>query len=261
VLTGDAAWFSSVTQFYAGTNSFENGPIGDDQESTFTVVVQTITPTPISFWHLEDTESGFDWLTFSIDGVAQDQWSGSTAWAQHVQVLPAGTFVLEWSYAKDGTTSSGSDSVWVDSIEFGVLPTVPTTLFDFELGIDVNFLLSNDGGPDWSQQVGGGSGLSAFSAGVAVADGQTSTISLQVTSAIAYSVAFDYATSSEAGWDFLEFWVDGVLVASWSGETVWANYVYPLVAGDHTVDWKYSRDAILGGGSDIVWIDNVSVAL
>ena len=259
-LTGDASWFSSVTQFYEGTNSFESGPIADSQSSTMTLVVQTSGATPISFWHMEDTESGFDELFFSIDGVVQGQWSGSNAWAQHAQVLGAGTYVLEWSYIKDGSASSGADAVWVDSIAIGVLPTEPPQLFDFESGIDVNFLLTNEGGgADWSQQVGGGGGLSAFSAGVALADDQTSTMALNVTSGAAYSVAFDYSTSSEAGWDFLEFHVDGVLVTSWSGETAWANYVYPLVAGDHTLEWKYTRDAILGGGSDTVWIDNVNV--
>ena len=258
-LSGDAAWFSSTDQFFAGTNSYESGPIGDGQESTMTLVVQLSGPTPISFWHLVDSEAGSDFLNFSIDGVLQSQWSGSTAWAQHSQVLGAGTYELEWTFVKDGSVSDGADAAWVDSIEIGVLPTQPTRLFDFESGIDVNFLLTNDGGADWSQVAGGAYDLSASSAGVTLADNQTSAIVLDVTSAAAYNIAFDYATSSEAGWDFLEFWVDGVLVTSWSGETPWGNYMFPLTSGDHTVEWRYARDPILGGGSNTVWIDNVNV--
>ena len=258
-LTGDVAWFSSVTQFFAGTNAYESGPIGDGQESVMTLVVQTMGATPISFWHLEDTEIASDSLEFSIDGVVQNEWSGSTSWTQHAQVVGAGTYVLEWRYTKDGAGSSGADSVWVDSIEIGVLPTSPTVLFDFELVVDVNFLLTNNGGADWSQQAGGAGGLSVFSAGVTLADEETSTIALGVTDVDGYNVAFDYSTSSEAGWDFLEFRVDGVLITSWSGETDWANYVYPLTAGDHTLEWQYVRDPVFGDGSDTVWLDNVNV--
>jgi hypothetical protein len=239
-LSGDASWFASTAEFVAGTHSYESGSIGDSQQSVMTLVVQVSGPTPVSFWHLVDSELGFDFLGFYVDGALQSEWSGSTSWEQHSQVLGAGTYELEWRYSKDGSGSVGSDAAWVDSIEIGVLPTSPTTLFDFEAGIDVNFLLLNDGGANWSQQAGGGYDLSVSSAGVTLSDNQSSSMSLDVTNDVAFNIEFDFSTSTEAGWDFLEFLVDGVLVDSWSGETVWDTFVFPLTAGDHTVEWRYT---------------------
>ena len=75
------------------------------------------------------------------------------------------------------------------------------------------------------------------------------------------TVTFRVKVSSEAGFDFLRFYVDGVPVASWSGttNTGWQLYSYTLPAGAHTLKWAYEKDASASLGEDAAWIDAVSL--
>jgi len=76
---------------------------------------------------------------------------------------------------------------------------------------------------------------------------------------VAGSVTFRVKVSSEAGFDFLRFYVDGVPVASWSGttNTGWQLYSYTLPAGAHILKWAYEKDASASLGEDAAWIDAV----
>ncbi|MDP2827051.1 MAG: M12 family metallo-peptidase [Sulfuricellaceae bacterium] len=73
------------------------------------------------------------------------------------------------------------------------------------------------------------------------------------------SVSFAQRVSSESGYDFLRFYIDGVKQQEWSGEQAWATVIYPLSAGSHTLRWSYEKDSNLISGSDAAWIDAVSL--
>lgn len=70
---------------------------------------------------------------------------------------------------------------------------------------------------------------------------------------------FAYRVSSEANYDFLRFYVDGVQQAEWSGETGWATFSTSLMRGRHTLRWVYEKDGSVNRGSDAAWIDNVQL--
>lgn len=72
---------------------------------------------------------------------------------------------------------------------------------------------------------------------------------------------FDYKVSSEVGWDFLRFYLDGILLQQWSGEQGWANYQFPITAGSHTVEWRYVKDASNVSGQDAAFLDNIILPL
>ena len=74
----------------------------------------------ISFWYAVSSETGYDYLKFSIDGVLQVQWSGSVAWTQASYAVSAGTHTFKWEYSKDVSVSVGSDTSWIDDI--AILP-------------------------------------------------------------------------------------------------------------------------------------------
>jgi hypothetical protein len=74
-------------------------------------------------------------------------------------------------------------------------------------------------------------------------------------------VSFACRVSSEAGYDWLRFIIDGVVQESWSGETGWVNYSLPLTAGTHTLEWRYVKDASLTQGADAAYLDNVVLPL
>lgn len=71
------------------------------------------------------------------------------------------------------------------------------------------------------------------------------------------TVSFDYLVSSEKTYDYLAFYIDGVLQSSWSDAVGWANYSVSLPAGRHTLRWIYQKDGSISSGSDAAWIDNV----
>ena len=71
------------------------------------------------------------------------------------------------------------------------------------------------------------------------------------------SVSFARKVSSLVGVDFLQFFVDGVLQGSWSGNLDWATVNYPVPAGTHTFLWRYMKDSTIPFGSDAAWIDSV----
>jgi hypothetical protein len=73
----------------------------------------------------------------------------------------------------------------------------------------------------------------------------------------AASGSFDVKVSSEQGWDFLKFLVDGNPVQQWSGEVPWTTFAFPLSAGTHTLEWRYAKDPAHASGDDAAFIDNV----
>lgn len=72
-------------------------------------------------------------------------------------------------------------------------------------------------------------------------------------------VGFWYRVSSEAGWDYLRFIVDGVVVAQWSGEVDWAYYTHAVPAGSHTFRWEYAKDSYGASGADSAWLDSITL--
>ncbi len=72
-------------------------------------------------------------------------------------------------------------------------------------------------------------------------------------------VTFWWKVSSESGWDYLIFYIDGGVETYISGEVDWTEVTYPLSAGTHTLLWRYQKDTSAYGGSDCGWVDDVVV--
>jgi ELWxxDGT repeat protein len=74
------------------------------------------------------------------------------------------------------------------------------------------------------------------------------------------TVSFRLRVSSEEGFDFLRFYVDGVRVGEWSGtsNTSWQTFTTPLTAGYHELRWSYEKDGSASMGQDAAWIDGLT---
>jgi len=74
----------------------------------------------VTFAYRASSESNWDKLIFYVNGVAQNTgWSGTVGWTNvtYSLDLPAGSsYVLDWTYTKDGSGTAGSDAVWIDNI-------------------------------------------------------------------------------------------------------------------------------------------------
>jgi succinylglutamate desuccinylase len=70
-------------------------------------------------------------------------------------------------------------------------------------------------------------------------------------------ISFYRSVSSESGYDFLEFYINGILADRWSGEMEWAQVFYPVLAGARTFTWVYIKDVYVTSGSDRAWVDYI----
>lgn len=69
---------------------------------------------------------------------------------------------------------------------------------------------------------------------------------------------FWWKVSSEAGYDYLNLYVDGSLQSnSISGDSGWGEVELTIPPGIHTVRWSYEKDGFGSVGSDAAWLDNV----
>ncbi len=131
---------------------------------------------------------------------------------------------------------------------------------DFESGNLKKLAWSNSGSAPWFVQTNYVSqGKYAAESG-AIGDSSFSSLVLTATS-IGGSGTFDYKVSSEAGFDFLNFYIDGNLVQQWSGEIDWTTFGFAVSPGVHTFEWRYSKDPSGSSGLDSAWIDNVQLHL
>jgi hypothetical protein len=72
-------------------------------------------------------------------------------------------------------------------------------------------------------------------------------------------LTFWWSVSSEAGYDYLEFYLDGSLQnGRISGEVNWNQQTFNVAAGSHSLRWRYVKDIGLSSGQDRGWVDQVS---
>ena len=71
------------------------------------------------------------------------------------------------------------------------------------------------------------------------------------------TLTFYWKVSSQAGYDFLEFCIDGVLQDRISGGVDWQQKSYTISSGSHALQWKYEKDIGVNNGSDCGWLDKV----
>ncbi|MBI4559772.1 MAG: right-handed parallel beta-helix repeat-containing protein, partial [Candidatus Hydrogenedentes bacterium] len=138
--SGNANWAITTLDKHGGTYSAKAGTISSSQSSTIQVI-QTTSAGNITFWRKVSSEATYDKLTFYIDNVSKATWSGTVAWSQLSYAVTAGSHTFKWTYSKDATISSGSDTAWIDDIQFpGITaPSAPVITTNGGNGAGVNY--------------------------------------------------------------------------------------------------------------------------
>jgi hypothetical protein len=156
-------------------------------------------------------------------------------------------------------TTAPTTKLHIENPASGSLPF----LDGFEDNTIPPFLTSGTGGNWVTTNAAGEFNAGSFGAksGTGISSG-VSTLDLVVSTPTGGSAfSFNYRVDSESGYDFLRFYVDGIQQgASWSGAVTWATYSGTLLAGNHTLTWKYSKDNSGNTGLDRAFIDQVSIA-
>jgi hypothetical protein len=126
----------------------------------------------------------------------------------------------------------------------------------FETGNLLILPWSAGGFSPWTvQNQTAGAGQYAVRSGL-ITDYQSSSLMLFIDTQAGIG-SFDYRVSSEQGWDFLEFYLNGVRLQRWSGEVGWQNYQFAVPAGVNQFEWRYAKDANFSSGLDAAFVDNL----
>ncbi|MDP2172552.1 MAG: C25 family cysteine peptidase [Candidatus Cloacimonadaceae bacterium] len=130
---------------------------------------------------------------------------------------------------------------------------------DFESGNFNSFPWTFSGNLPWTiTGTGAYAGIYAAKSGT-ITHSQTS--SMQTTRVLAASgtLTFWYKVTSEAGYDYLKFYVDGAIqnTPGWAGTIGWTQASYTLAAGTRVLRWEYMKDGSVSTGDDCAWIDNI----
>ena len=80
---------------------------------------------------------------------------------------------------------------------------------------------------------------------------------MQTTVNGAGTLSFYWKVSSEEDFDYLEFYIDGLLQDRITGLVHWKPWTNTLPLGSHTLEWRYTKDGSVNFRSDCGWVDKV----
>lgn len=201
---------------------------------------------------------GVDYLiSWSVNGVAWTGTTGTTTWVGDTISATETVDGDEWqcfATATDGIDSSNQVASSTVTVSGGF------PLFDgFETG-DFTALPWNS--TSWRALTGTAYSGSYAARSNTITHNQTTSLSITVTMPSSGTVSFRHRTSSESGYDYLNFHVDGVRQNRWSGNaSSWSFASFPLTAGTHTLQWSYSKDGSVNSYSDTVYVDDVTISV
>lgn len=114
VTSGNVGWLGTREVNFDGEDAARSGVIGANQQSVLTTTVTG--PGTLTFRWRVSSEANRDFLGFRVNDSELAAISGTVDWEQRTFEIPAGAHTLAWRYAKDGSTNSGSDAGWVDTV-------------------------------------------------------------------------------------------------------------------------------------------------
>ena len=140
-VNGNKPWEITSSNVYAGSYSARsktnlgNGSYQNTSNSDLSITLNVTEASSISYFRKVSSESNYDFFTFAIDGNVMEELSGEVDWDHSSFEVTPGTHTFRFRYAKDYSTSSGSDCAWIDNIIFPtsgatMAPTSPLLVID-----------------------------------------------------------------------------------------------------------------------------------
>ncbi len=125
---GDLPWVINSQYPFEGVYDAASGDIDDNSTSELYISYYVMGNDSISFHRKVSSEPDYDFLTFYIDNVAVQAWSGiNESWQRQAYAVEEGMHTFKWVYSKDFNTTGGADKAWLDNIS---LPSMMmTTVF------------------------------------------------------------------------------------------------------------------------------------
>ncbi|MCD4697179.1 MAG: hypothetical protein K8S16_13160, partial [Bacteroidales bacterium] len=181
------------------------------------------------------------------------------------QIVAGNTANALFNISTDPLTPIGTAvdlTVDVSADNYGISNTfyqsVGLVLEDWETGNFASFPWIFTGNADWFiTNVDPYEGTYCAQSG-AITHNQTSEMEVELNVTTADDISFYRKVSSESGWDYLRFYIDGTQQEQWSGEVAWSQVNYPVTTGLHTFKWVYYKDSNTSNGSDCGWVDYIN---
>lgn len=136
-------------------------------------------------------------------------------------------------------------------------PTVGSMVEDFESGTFTQYPWMMGGNQPWTISSSGAWEGSYCAASGSIGNSSASVMEIEMNVLMYDSISFYRKVSSEDGYDFLTFSIDGSALGQWSGNEPWTRVAYPVTPGQRTFRWAYEKDFWVSSGSDKAWVDYV----
>ncbi|MCF7919866.1 MAG: hypothetical protein K9N06_08130 [Candidatus Cloacimonetes bacterium] len=134
--------------------------------------------------------------------------------------------------------------------------TVGLCLEDFESGGFNSYEWSMTGNYGWN--IAGNSFEGAYCAqSETITHNQSAGLEVELNVLSPEQISFYYKVSSESGYDYLRFYIDGTQMGAWCGSVDWTQFSTAVSTGIHTFSWIYQKDSSVSSGSDCAWIDYI----
>ncbi len=135
---GDSNWDVTTENPYQGSFCIKSGTLDHNQNNYLSLQYEVVGEDSLSFWYKVSSEAGYDSLTFFIDEVEIDSWSGDLDWNRVSFLVATGVHTFKWTYSKDESVSSGDDCAWIDFIVF------PVAVFEASFSSDITELCEGE---------------------------------------------------------------------------------------------------------------------
>ncbi len=197
-----------------------------------------------------DSDGTISNVAFYIDDVLQfTDYTSPYSWIWDTTGYAAGTHTIK-AIATDNTNKTDQNSI-------NVILLAPADE-GFETGNFSAYAWVNSSSIPWTVQSSEKfSGTYAAKSGAIGHNGLTE-LSLTLTVSANGNISFFNKVSSEATYDFMRFYIDGVQQDSWSGNVDWNLRSYPVTAGVRIFKWAYTKDGSEIAGSDCAWLDHIT---
>lgn len=165
----------------------------------------------------------------------------------------------------DGTTPIGTVINLIYTAESGMYQVEETTglkvgliIEDFESGDFGQYEWEFGGNADWTISTEDPYEGTYSAKSGDINDQQESVLEITMDVLNDDEISFYARVSSESGYDYLRFYIDGTQKAQWAGEVAWEQATFPVTEGEHTFKWAYEKDQSVSNGSDCGWIDYIN---
>lgn len=196
-----------------------------------------------------DSDGSISSVAFYVNNVLQfTDYSSPYAWTWNSSGYAAGSHEIK-AIATDNASNTAQSIVSV------ILQLPPDE--GFETGNFSTYPWVNNSAIPWTvQSAEKYSGVYAAKSGAISHSAQTDlSITLYVTQA--GNISFYQRVSSESGYDYLRFFIDGAQQGQWSGAGSWTQQSYAVSPGTRTFLWRYIKDSSVSNNSDCAWIDHI----